>query len=309
MGKLKECLATDTTAKIFRQQSLVSWVPDDESEITVTFSEAALRSRLRPRSFFDATALPGTPVYMALDRAWSVAATADFSAISIVRVQPVVEEKRVGNAPSSLVVLDVVFGRYKESELITHICHVIERHSPSAWVLEKDRGHEELVLSVRKLCSLKNLVMPYVLLREIRNEPKAKAIKIKQLEAPLVDGRLWFASGAWNDACFQQFIRFDGIKKSGSTNGSKDDIPDSVAGAYGCWGPRAATEVIDPEEAERKRREDEEEGARERARHFRNAMFGGTPYTPPPPTLEPVVEQKQKDDRYRVFGSKGPWRL
>jgi len=77
MGKLKECLATDSTAKVFRQQSLVSWVPDDESEVTVTFSETVLRSRLRPRSFFDATALPGTPVYMAIDVAWSIAKTAD----------------------------------------------------------------------------------------------------------------------------------------------------------------------------------------------------------------------------------------
>src|SRR6266705_696643 len=53
MAKLKENLATDKSAKIFRQQSLVSWLPDDESEITMTFSEETLRHRLRPRSFFD----------------------------------------------------------------------------------------------------------------------------------------------------------------------------------------------------------------------------------------------------------------
>jgi hypothetical protein len=175
MGKLKECLATDSTAKIFRQQSLVSWVPDDESEVTVTFSEAVLRSRLRHRGFFDATALPGTPIYLSLDRSWSVAVTADFSAICVTRVQQVVEEQR---ATTALVLLDVVFGRWKESQLILEICKAIEKHGPSAWVLEKDRGHEELVLGVRKMCSLKNLVMPHVILRSISNEARAKAIKI-----------------------------------------------------------------------------------------------------------------------------------
>jgi hypothetical protein len=199
MGKLKENLATDKSAKVFRQQSLVSWVPDDESEIKVTFSEAELRAHLRSRSFYDQTAL-GLPIYLALDRAWSKSAHADFSAISVVRVQPV-------EGKNALVVLDVLFDRWKESELITNICKAIERHQPSTWVLEKDRGHEELVLGVRKMCLLKNLPMPHVVLREVRNGPNAKAMKIKQCEAPLVDGRLWFTLASWNDACFQQFIR------------------------------------------------------------------------------------------------------
>jgi hypothetical protein len=304
MGKLKECLATDSTAKIFRQQSLVSWVPDDESEVTVTFSEAVLRSRLHHRGFFDATAL-GAPVYMAIDVAWSIARTADFSAISVVRVQPIIETKQ-----NAMVVLDVVYGRWKESEKITNICRVIETHKISSWVLERDRGHEELVLGVRKLCLQKGLPMPYVLLRDIKNEPRAKGLKVKILEAPLVDSRLMFSSGSWNDACFQQFIRFDGLKKSGSGDNSKDDIPDSIATAYQTWGPRAVTDVIDPEEAERKRQEDEEEGARERKRASYQAMFGGTPYTPPPPqpTAEEQPEQS-RDPRLRLFGSRGKWRM
>ena len=287
MNKLKENLATDKSAKVYRQQSLVSWVPDDESEIKITFSEATLRSRLRPRSFFDATTPTGTPTYMALDRAWSTAATADFSAISIVRVQPVEVEPE--KRETAMVVLDVAFDRWKESELITYICEVIKTHQPTTWVLEKDKGHEELVLGVRKLCSTRNLPMPYVLLREVKNEPKAKAFKVKILEAPLVDGRLWFTSAPWIDACFQQFIRFDGIKKSGASNGSKDDIPDSIATAYQVYGPRSNSELktVDPAETERKKREAQEEAEAIRRQAHYNALFGNTPSNMPPTNARP----------------------
>jgi len=330
MAKLKENLATDTSAKIFRQQSLVSWVPDDETQITMTFSEDVLRSRLRPRSFFDATVLPDTPVYMATDEAFSVAATADFTSIAIVRVQVVVDNVRDNRRDNALVVLDVNFGRWKMSDKIKQICDTIERHRPTSWVLEKDRSYEELVQGVQRACVLRNLPMPYVLLREVKNTQQAKAAKIKVLEAPLVDSRLWFCSGSWNDAAIAQFVRFDGVKKSGGSAGSKDDIPDSIALAYQIWGPRASVEEPDPQEAAERRREIEEEEARMRQRHFYDRMFGGyggtrmNPGLPtqPAPTWREILQGhrepevpaepepvKPQDPRMKVFGNRGPWRL
>jgi hypothetical protein len=302
MGKLKANLATDKSAKIFRQQSLVSWVPDNETEIKMTFSEADLRSHLRPRSFYEDTAI-GLPVYLALDRAWSKNATADFSAISVVRVQTV-------QGKPAMVVLNVLFDRWKESELIEHVCKAIEQYQPSAWVLEKDRGHEELVLGVKKMCYLRSLPMPYVLLREVRNEPMAKAMKIKILEAPLVDNRLWFATGSWNDAAFQQFIRFTGPKRSGSSDGSKDDIPDSIATAYQVYGPRstAELEMTDPKEKERRQIEIDQEAQDAHRREMYQAMFAGPAYTPPTADEAPAPA-KPMDPRMVVFGNKGPWRL
>jgi len=240
---------------------------------------------------------------MAIDVAWSIAKTADYSAISIVRVQPVVETKQ-----NAMVVLDVVYGRWKESEKILNICRVIEQHKPSSWVLERDRGHEELVLGVRKMCAQKGLPMPYVLLRDVKNEPRAKALKVKILEAPLVDSRLMFCAGSWNDACFAQFRRFDGVKKSGGSDGSKDDIPDSVATAYQVWGPRSIQELsaADSEEIRRKQLEDDEECARMRKRAAYDAMFGGTPYTPPPPNPEgPAEPAPSSDPRLKIFGRNG----
>src|SRR6266566_884659 len=304
MGKLKENLATDKSAKIFRQQALVSWVPDNESEITVTFSEETLRRRLRPRSFFDVSSL-GAPGYLSLDSAWSTARTADYSALSAVRIQSVEYEKE--HFQQALVVLDVLFDRWKESQLIEAVCRAIEKYHPAAWVLERDKGHEELILGVRKLCNQKGLPMPFVMLRDVKNTRQAKATKIKVLEAPLVDGRLFFATGSWNDACFQQFVRFDGLTKSGSSDGSKDDIPDSVALAFHTWGPRPRVEeAVDPvqEELRQAEREAEDRHIRRRAQYQR--MFG---YTPPPSTPEPAESAKPRDPRMVVFGNKGPWRM
>jgi hypothetical protein len=335
MGKLRECLATDPSAKIFRQQSLVSWVPDDESAVTVTFTETALRSRLRPRAYYDATALPGAPVYFAWDDATSISRYADYSAGAILRVQPVTVSEGTNGSSSArrenaLVVLDVIFGRWKLSERIINICKAFEQHHVTAWVLEKDRGYEELVLGVRKMCHLKGLPMPHVILRDIKSNLRAKATKVKILEAPLDDFRLWFVAAPWNDACFQQFVRFDGIKKSGSSDGSKDDIPDAVATGYQVWGPRAAAEV-DPEEASLRRREEDEEDRRLAKEHFYNRMHGGIPgtrfnsapptthaqkvsqwlkgITPEPEAETPKESEKPRDPRLIVFGGKGPWRM
>src|SRR5262249_52334717 len=151
---------------------------------------------------------------------------------------------------------------------------VIEKHKPSAWVLEKDRSFEELILGVRKMCWERSLVMPHVILRDVKNSPQAKAAKIKILEAPLESGRLWFVSGPFMDATVAQFVRFVGIKKSGSSDGSKDDVPDSIATAYGVWGPRAEIEPLNPEEQLERNRIDEEEDAEIRRRAQYQRMFG-----------------------------------
>jgi hypothetical protein len=90
---------------------------------------------------------------------------------------------------------------------------------------------------------------------------------------------------------------------------SKDDIPDSCALNFQCWGPRAEYEKEDPEESEARRQEEEEESARERRRLHYNRMFGHD-YVPPPPMVEePQQPIRPQDPRLRLFGNKGPWRL
>jgi hypothetical protein len=116
----------------------------------------------------------------------------------------------------------------------------------------------------------------------------------------------------------------DGVKKSGSSDGSKDDIPDSVATAYQVYGPRSTSELesTDPAEKERRELELEEEAQAARRQAAYTAMFS-SPYTPPPPTPQAPAEPVNQDprskvfsyrpivarsERNKIFGSKGLWK-
>ena len=218
-------------------------------------------------------------------------------------------EEDKGKKTEAMVLLAVDFGRWKSSEIIEHVVKAIEVHRPSAWALEKDRGHEDLILGVRKQCLLRNLTMPHVVTRDIKNTPQAKAAKIKIMEAPLEDSRYWLAAGPHVDMTIAQFVRFDGVKKSGSSDSSKDDIPDSCSLAFQIWGPRATYEKVDPEEAQARREEDEKELEAEKRRLHYQRLFGHD-YVPPPPQIEePQQPTRPQDPRWKIFGNRGPWRL
>ena len=107
-----------------------------------------------------------------------------------------------------------------------------------------------------------------------------------------------------------QFERFDGRKRSGTSIGTKDD---GCAALSLMWAEARGlhqTEEKDDGKAEERRREEEEEGARARKRAMYDRMFGGETYRPPPPIpQEPTAPERPRDDRYKVFGSRGPWRL
>jgi hypothetical protein len=58
---------------------------------------------------------------------------------------------------------------------------------------------------------------------------KSKAARIKNLEPLVKNQQLLFLQGGWNELAIQQFLHFDGVKKSGSAPTSLDDIPDAIA--------------------------------------------------------------------------------
>jgi hypothetical protein len=284
----------------FRTQYLVQWVKEDDG-IRCQFEHDELWHRVRQSSFF------GTPldsqVWMSMDRSYSVSRFSDLSALVVGRIQPV-ENRR------ALVVSFVHMERLKESDLTKKIVDLIAIHHPTVFIAERDKNWEDLWQNVIRMCSLRGLVAPYFRWIAIDNTEKSFARRAKSLELPLSDGRLWFSNSFPQlEQLLLQFERFDGRKRSGSSIGTKDD---GVAAVSLMWQEaRGLHQTVekDDEKAEEQRISDEHEERRARTRHFHDRMFGGTPYVPPPKPEEPAAPAKPRDDRYRVFGNRGPWRL
>jgi hypothetical protein len=280
--------------KFFRAQYMCEWVPDQEDLFKCQFSHEELWSRVRPASYFSGTATAQT--VMSLDRAFSTSRYADFSCIVVGKIQPV-------DGQNALVVVDSKMERWKESELVRNVVDLIEKHKPSVFVSEQDRGWEVLAQAIKQLCVLRGIPVPFFRWKAISPTERAKAKRIKSLELPLSDGRLWFTTSHWTEAALLQLEKFDGVSRSNSHR--KDDFCDALGLLYAEFGPRYHEE-LQTEDVEKREREADEEARRERQRHFHNAMFGGPA---PAPASQPSVEERPSDPRLAVFGRKGPWRM
>jgi hypothetical protein len=279
----------------FMSQNLCIFPLGEDDELRCQFDHDELWARVRPSGYF------GSPItaqmVMALDRAFSVSRYADFSCCVVGKLQPV-------DGTQALVIVDSKMDRWRESDLVRNVTDLIEKHRPTIFVAEQDRGWETLAQSIREQCLRRGLPVPYFRWRVISPTDRAKAKRVKGLELPLSDGRLWFTTSHWTEAGLLQLEKFDGIQRSNSHR--KDDFPDAVSLLYQELGPKYQEEVK-TEDVEQRRMEEEEEGARERRQHFYNAMFSGQP---PQRAPQPVEEQPQPTDpRMRVFGNRGPWRL
>ena len=250
----------------FCSQNLCIFPKDADSDLKVTFEEDDLRNHTRPLGFFDT---PISTSVLAIDRAFSVSQYADFSCITAARIQRR-DQKTV------CVVTDVRMERWKESELVRNIVEMIEKHQPRSVVMEKDKGWEDLGAAIRRSLQARGVPVPHFTWKNIptggRNA-RAKAKRIKILELPLADDRLWFVSNSiWNDPVFTQFIKFDGITVSNSHR--KDDAVDAVSLLYETFMPKTTSDA-EPTDQAKIDREAEEEYQRERMRQHHARMFSG----------------------------------
>jgi hypothetical protein len=197
--------------------------------------------------------------------------------------------------------------RWKESELVRHTVQMIEKHHPTIFVAEQDRGWEALAQSIREHCLRRGIPVPYFRWKTITPIDRVKAKRVKGLELPISDSRLWFQSSSWTEPALLQLEKFDGVTRSNSHR--KDDFPDSLSLLWQEFGPRYQGEVK-IEDEERRRQETEREDAAERRRHFYDRMFRGDTYKPPPPKPEGIVEPPRPvDPRKVILGRNGPWRF
>src|SRR5690349_1105434 len=111
-------------------QNLCIFPKAEDEGLKVQFDEDDLRNHTRPLRFFDN---PVSQTVMAVDRAWSVSRYADFSCIAVGKITQY-------NRKDICAVIDVNMDRWRESELVINIIQAIERHNPTALVMQKDRG-------------------------------------------------------------------------------------------------------------------------------------------------------------------------
>jgi hypothetical protein len=292
---IKKEIAANPTFALSQNFCICPLAEDDE--LRCQFDSEELYARVKHSGFF------GSPVtaqtVMSLDRAYSTSRYADFSCCVVGKLQPV-------DGKQALVIVDVKMDRWKESELVRNVVDAIEKHKPSILVAETDKGWEMLAQSIKEQCVRRGIPPPYFRWKTVATADRAMARRVKSCELPLSDGRIWFTSSHWTENALLQLEKFDGIHNSNSHR--KDDFPAALSLLFQELGPKYQDE-IPLEDSEARRREQEEEGARERKQHFYNAMFSGdAPQRAPQPVGE-EQPQKEVDQRMRVFGFKGPWRL
>lgn len=280
----------------FMSQNLVIFPAEVDADIKVQFLEDELRVRTRPKAFFEN---PISHTCLSLDRAWSVSKYADFSCLVLGKIIQV-------NQKTACVIADVWLDRVRESELVLNIIRMIKEHHPRSFVMERDKGYEDLWLAVQKQANLQGIPLPHATFRPISTSPRAKAKRGKHLELPLADGRLWFVSAAWSETVWAQFVKFDG---SPSNSHKKDDAVDAIGLLFETYGPRNPNvdPPLDAKEIELRKREAEEQTRAEVRQAQYNRYFGAN-WSPPPPT--PTAEPpRPADPRLKIFGPGGPWRL
>jgi len=263
-------------------QNFCIFPKDEDSGLRITFEETQLRAHTRPIGSFDGLG----QTYLALDRAWSVARYADLSCVCALKIMQV-------NGKQACVVMDVRMDRWRESELIANVVEMIRKHSPRAVVMERDKGWQDFDLAIRRGCQIKGLPIPYLVWKQIPtggHNARSKMKRIKILELPLTDGRIWFASSAlWNDSCFAQMVKVDGVSVSNSHR--KDDFPDCLSLGFSEFGPRRSEE-IEPTEQEKRDKEIEDEQLQEMRRQHYESMFGDSYLRPSTKVSEWIQQQR-----------------
>jgi hypothetical protein len=250
----------------FMSQNLCIFPLETDAELRCQFEHDELWARVRPG--FGQPLVSQT--YMAIDRAFSVSKYADLSCL-VVGKRQAVEQK------DALVVADSRMDRWKTSELVKNIVDMIQQHKPLVVVGEQDKGWQELDEAIRKECMRRSVTVPWIRFIVSDQTEKAKAKRVKKLELPISDGRLWFVGAHWTEAALMQLERFDGVTSSNSHR--KDDFPDALAMLWDAFGPKIQAEIKedDPETKARKeqQRENDEDHFKRQQMHSR--MFGNEP--------------------------------
>lgn len=195
--------------RMFRCQQLNE--PAGESD-AITFSEDVLKAHLVSKA-------PETgEIFITWDWSFSRNSYADYSAGVVARVVQKPDE------PPVLYILEIIFGRWKPSELSFHIVQLNKKWNPKQTMIEKSNGAELLQMEIARQAQRYQVALN-ILWKQVSVAPDAKRNNIKGVETLLNNDQLYFLGGQWIDETFEQLIKYTGERKN---KGRKDDIPDAI---------------------------------------------------------------------------------
>jgi phage terminase large subunit-like protein len=184
---------------------------DPAGGLTVHFGEDDMRAHFLPMA-----AAPQTGnVYIAWDTAFSTTNQADFSAAAVMRI----------GSNNEMVVLEVLFDRWKPSELAYQFVALQKKWNPTATLAEEFSGSELFKMELGRKAAQFGVNLNNLIWRKPSNSADAKRNRIKGLEILLDSDRLYFVNGVWIDELMLQFTKYTGERKSRK----HDDIPDAIA--------------------------------------------------------------------------------
>jgi hypothetical protein len=215
--------------KLFMSQNLCVFPENKDSKIKVQFTLDALQAAVRSPMYFDRSnqnlELVGT--YTGFDTAWSVAATADYSALVTIKVF----KERSGNGRFIMGVTDIRLVQMRINELAIEAVDCFKANKPDRVLAERSGAWQSLAVAIQNEMHNRQLFpIPDIYWKQTAfgssTGSKNKTIRIKGLEAPLATGQLLFMQHPLLDQFFDQMVKFTGAKSSTSRH---DDGPDALS--------------------------------------------------------------------------------
>jgi hypothetical protein len=166
-------------------------------------------------------------------------------------------------------ILEIIFDKWKNSELPYHMLSFYERWKPNRVRIENSNGVGFLMNNIRNLARSRGSdIEHHVQLWPVDVSPNAKRNRIKDAEFLLGHDRLFFVGGPWMQETNKQLTEYSGKK---STTYRKDDIPDALGLTTTFLPAIALVHSPDPKEVE-KAYEERVQTARTRALYDRMFM-------------------------------------
>jgi hypothetical protein len=219
--------------KSFRCQQLNQPVWGNEN--SVKFDRGVLEAHRGVKLLAEVVMAPGK-VYGAIDLARENKQFSDFTALAVGKVYqegsiPILTPEQAAASVRLegkwiLVVLDVQFGKWSQTEIAARIAKMHDVWRPSQWYGEDTGGIQLLKEKIVDVSKTTYGHWPYIDWRTPDNSENAKRGRIKGLEMLLTTDRLFFLTGGWNSEVFEQLEKYKGQK---STRFFKDDVPDVLS--------------------------------------------------------------------------------